>query len=150
VLLTLGLMSASLVAASGPSASAQTTGADVPKDYGAPQDALIERYHRSEPNGEGGKDLSISDILYQPRSFVNGADADSYRYGSTIVTDPGNYEGWDILSPPNYSDNKTGKWMYLTLNRRAQVALVLISTTARTPSTRRRSVRGSAQSAVPT
>ena len=124
MLLTLGVVSALLVAVSVQPASAQAADAAVPKAYGAPQDALVDRYHRSEPDGEGGKDLSVSDILYQPRSFVNGADADSYRYGSTIVTEPGKYEGWDILAPPNYSDNKTGKWLYLTLNRRAQVGLV--------------------------
>jgi hypothetical protein len=125
VLLTLGVIASVLVTAGATASAADPV--EIPPAFGAPDEALVERYHRLEPDGEGGKEMRISDMLYQPRSFVEGADTDSYRYGTTIVTDPGTYEGWDILSPPNWSENRSSRWLSFTLNRRAQVAVVWLS-----------------------
>ena len=95
-----------------------------PPEQGAPQTALLARYHRLEPDGDGTKDKRVDDILYQPRAFYTGADADSRITGTTTVTNPAGYEGWDILSPPRWSNNRTNNWLHFNLNRRAMVAIV--------------------------
>lgn len=98
--------------------------AEPPPAQGAPQATLLSRYHRLEPNGEGGKDKRVDDILYQPRAFRTGVDADSRTNGTTTVTDPTTYEGWDILAPPRWSNNRTNNWLHFKLTRRAMVAIV--------------------------
>lgn len=95
-----------------------------PPAQGAAQEALLERYHRLEPDGEGGKKKRVDEILYQPRSFEVGADADSRENGTTTVTNPMSYAGWDMLSPPRWSNNRTTNWLHFSLNRRATVAIV--------------------------
>ncbi|MDJ0960638.1 MAG: calcium-binding protein [Acidimicrobiia bacterium] len=121
VFLIIGLLAAALTAITVPASAG--AGDAVEPQKGAPFEALIKRYHRAEPDGSGTR-LYVNDILYQPRSFENGTDADSYLYGSTLVTDPGKYEGWDILSPPNWSENRRSAWLHFTLNRRAKVGIV--------------------------
>ena len=98
--------------------------ADRPRAQGVPQATLLARYHRVEPAGDGGTQKRVDDILYQPRAFVVGADADSSVHGTTTVTNPGSYEGWDILATPRWSNNRSGNWLHFTLTRRAVVAIV--------------------------
>ena len=107
-----------------PLGAAVAAGVGAPPTQGAPSGTLVKRYHRLEPDGDGTKDKRVDEILYQPRSFLVGADTDSRPSGTATVTKPNTYKGWDILSPPRWSNNRTAKWFNFTLARKAQIAVV--------------------------
>jgi hypothetical protein len=50
---------------------------------------------------------------------------DGDPFSSTIVDDPGAYEGWDVLTPPrNWSNVTRDPWLHFKLDRNAKTAVV--------------------------
>ncbi len=71
-------------------------------------------------------------LAYWPRSFRSGFDIDpssgTESWQLEPVDDPGDYAGWDVLSPPTHwgfdDEPKDDDWLRFTLNRPARVAVV--------------------------
>jgi len=97
---------------------------ELPDYDGAPDSALLVRYHTMEVH-DGRLVKSTENMLYQPRSFEPGADVDADPFSSALVSDAGSYLGWDVLTPPrNWSDVTRNPWLYFRLDRPAQAAIV--------------------------
>lgn len=104
---------------------------DVPAYHGAPDTALIARYHTMEVHN-GTVVRNIENLLYQPRSFEPGTDIDGDPFSSVVVDDAGSYLGWDVLTPSrNYSNATRNPWLNFKLDRKARAAVVWRSDEAR-------------------
>ncbi len=124
------LMSASLLSLPAVNAGAAAP-ADVPAHHGAPNPALVARYHTMELH-DNKLVKNIEWVIYQPRRFQPGTDIDGDQYNSQIVDDAGAYLGWDVLTPSrNYSNVTRNPWLNFTLNRKATAAIVWRSDEAR-------------------
>ena len=98
--------------------------ADIPVHHGAPNPALLARYHTMELH-DNKLVKNTENVIYQPRSFEPGTDIDGDQYNSQIVDDAGAYLGWDVLTPArNYSNVTRNPWLNFRLNRKVTAAIV--------------------------
>ncbi len=96
----------------------------VPDYNGAPDTALLARYHTLESD-DGKLVKAVDNLKYQPRSFAPGTDVDADPFSSAVVDDAGGYLGWDVLTPPrNWSNVTRNPWLHFNLDRRAAAAIV--------------------------
>ncbi len=107
-----------------PGVPAGALDSDIPAHDGAPDTALLTRYHSLELSN-GKLFRSTERIRYQPRSFAPGTDVDADPFNAVLVGDAGTYLGWDVLSPPrNWSNITRDPWLNFKLDRPALAAIV--------------------------
>lgn len=107
-----------------PVVNAGAAGPEAPAYDGAPDRALLVRYHTLEPD-DGKMVKNTESMLYQPRSFEPGTDVNADPFNSSLVDDAGGYLGWDVLTPPrNWSDVTRSAWLHFRLSRAAKAAIV--------------------------
>ena len=78
---------------------------------------LVSNYviHDSNPD--------YAEVKYRPRQFAVGVPVDNNPAYPSIVTDAGNYNGWDFLNLPAANKN-ANNWFTVYLNRSADIVLV--------------------------
>lgn len=98
----------------------QPRGASSPPPSPAPLATLLKAYLVAGPQPD------YEFVRYRPRQFAAGLNLDPGD-GPMRVDDPGPYAGWDVLNTPSREINTVlslERWLQLTLNRPAQVAIV--------------------------
>lgn len=96
------------------------------------QPVLLRSYQRMTSvtiSGVAAKKPEYGGMFYRPRQFNTGLNVDygTTHFGTQIVTNPGNYANWDLLSVPNLYFHTTGAqsdYLQVELNRPATVAVV--------------------------
>jgi hypothetical protein len=91
---------------------------------GATKSVLLSTYTHNSSRGGG---VNWAKVIYRPRQMRSGLTIDDPTRGLLRVDNAGQYQGWDIFTPYNYSVHRIetiANWTVIEINRAATVAIV--------------------------